>query len=264
MSEYSTKKKRSSENFRLLPVEITTDIMLRLPLKSLLTCTAVCKSWNSLFKSLFKTSDFIEDHLNATIQFYRQNDVHNLLIRKQVESYSLYRHNPSELGTSDQHIELPYPSKFKADLQSFHDRSWLRRMVGTCNGLVCLAGATEDITIIIWNPTVRKFVILPRPVDIFNYDENPRQTHHAFGHDPRNYKVLRIVSDRKEEPAVRVEVYSLARGSWRSLLAAAVPACFKPADESSYFINGASHWIQKTRKRVGKRRVCNHVVQYGN
>ena len=82
---------------------------------------------------------------------------------------------------------------------------------GTCNGLVCLAGATEDITIIIWNPTVRKFVILPRPVDIFNYDENPRQTHHALGHDQRNndYKVLRIVSDRKEEPAVRVEVYSL-------------------------------------------------------
>nr|XP_011465708.1 PREDICTED: F-box protein At4g22390-like [Fragaria vesca subsp. vesca] len=114
----------------------------------------------------------------------------------------------------------------------------------------------------IWNPTVRKFMILPRPVDIGRIKWRPRQTHHAFGHDSRNndYKVLRIVSGVIDGEPFRVEVlvYSLARGSWRTL-AVDVPACyyFEPAAAAgvSSFLNGASHWIQTLKNDVyGKQR----------
>ncbi|XP_004301299.1 PREDICTED: F-box/kelch-repeat protein At3g23880-like [Fragaria vesca subsp. vesca] len=244
----------------LLPLEITTDIMLRLPIKSIVTCASVCKSWNSLIKS----SAFTENHLHCTIQSYRRKDVHILLLRERKEIYSLYRNNPSALG-SDQYVELPYPSKFV--FPELHYLSEYHIVSGTCNWLVCLAFgydiSMQEYPIIIWNPTVRKFVLLPRPSFIWDsyFDQSggyhcrvkwPRQTH-AFGHDSRSndYKVLRIVSGLEEEPAVRVEVYSLARGSWRPL-DVAVPACFKPQCISS-FINGASHWIQ-TLDKVGKRR----------
>ncbi|KAH0981452.1 hypothetical protein GBA52_008629 [Prunus armeniaca] len=53
-----------------VPEEIIHDILLLLPIKSLLTCTAVCKSWRSLIQS----SAFIRYHLScATIQINSQN-----------------------------------------------------------------------------------------------------------------------------------------------------------------------------------------------
>ena len=192
-----------------LPVEITTDIMSRLPPKSIATCTSVCKSWNSLIKS----SAFVRHHLSRMIQSYRQNNVHILLIRERKEIYALYRNNYSALA-NDQYVELPYPPAYVDNKrQPFSFLGWRLSVAGTCNGVICLAAGVDlslDSSIIIWNPTVQKYVISPMPIITASFGSRKI---HAFGHDLRNndYKVLRILTDheRVAEP-FRAEIYSFS------------------------------------------------------
>ncbi|XP_068331656.1 F-box/kelch-repeat protein At3g23880-like [Pyrus communis] len=124
-------------------------------------------------------------------------------------------------------------------------------MVGTCNGLICLADNEDlrdkDAPTIIWNPSVRKYVILPSP----NIKKsNFKGTHtYFFGYDSltNDYKVLRIVTVRKS--LLGVKVYSLAKGCWTSLSAAAT-AVFPTylcswllSNSKDAFFNDAMHWI---------------------
>lgn len=65
-------------------------------------------------------------------------------------------------------------------------------MVGTCNGLVCLA---DDLmcyafNLVIWNPSVRKYVSLPNPLGGYNIGS------FGLGYDSvtNDYKVLRLAT----------------------------------------------------------------------
>ena len=116
-------------------------------------------------------------------------------------------------------------------------------MVGTCNGLLCLANNHDINRFFLLNPTVRKFVELPSPnVTIHNYFEPS----HGFGHDSKtnDYKVVRAVSLKLTEdgsvfqnpqPPV-VELYSLSTGQWKMLSA---PVCVVYGRQKQAFVNGA-------------------------
>ncbi|KAL6134047.1 hypothetical protein ACLB2K_066280 [Fragaria x ananassa] len=165
-------------------------------------------------------SAFMDTHLS------RQNDNTNLLLLKvgTRDCDLCLLHNP-ETGESNNLIQSTQTSRLEFDVH------------GTCNGLICLSSQSRlssqshdshlPYFAIIWIPSIRRFVFLPRP-RVVDY-ENVEQFH-AFGFDmPTNdYKVLRIMSyrDRSDVPPntpYEVEVYLLARGSWKSLSAAVVP-----------------------------------------
>ncbi|XP_034219151.1 F-box/kelch-repeat protein At3g06240-like [Prunus dulcis] len=117
------------------------------------------------------------------------------------------------------------------------------KVVETCNGLVCLH---HRLTTLIWNPCTRKFVILP-PGTVSASEYDPRS--YSFGYDSctDDNKVLRFVRERRVSCAV--EVWSLARGSWRNVVTPnfvdeMLPSTmFGPVIEPA-FVNGAMHWIQ--------------------
>lgn len=135
----------TATSIEALPEEIIYVIFVRLPIKSLLKCRAVCKSWSSIIS----TSTFIDTHLRLNCQ---NNDGDSQLLLLQAlrlrpsnsydwrEPFSLLRDNPS-LGEYTKLIN-PFLA-YNRRLPAFSENKLkiyphLITVVGTCNGLVCL------------------------------------------------------------------------------------------------------------------------------
>ncbi|CAL9016684.1 unnamed protein product [Prunus brigantina] len=69
---------------RSYPEEFIQQIVIRLPVKSMIKCTSICKTW----RSMIMNKDFISAH-STTVDFANQNDVHLLLLHRISGSSSL-------------------------------------------------------------------------------------------------------------------------------------------------------------------------------
>ncbi|KAL6182860.1 hypothetical protein ACLB2K_044272 [Fragaria x ananassa] len=218
----------------LVPEEIIHEILLWLPAKSLLRFSTVCKSWSSMINH----PSFIDTHLKRRNQHNLQNDILHLLTSKRKDrmSYSSCLIKDGEY----MYTNLMLPSLLVKGMG-------LLSLIGTCNGLLCFAYNREPNSpgappTIIFNPSIRKIVILPKPsiiCDPFTQYEQP----HSFGYDARtnDYKVLRLVL--KFQTPYAVEVYSLATNSWKRLSSAAIPA-YVWSKYGFLSVNNALYWIQ--------------------
>ncbi|KAI9109340.1 hypothetical protein K1719_019684 [Acacia pycnantha] len=240
-----------------LPPEIVLEILYRLPSKSLVKFTSVCKAWNSLITD----QTFIYDHLNRTIQasngnnslffhFFsqelREQRLH--LFMHTEDFYSLYSVNKQ---TNHFFLErLPFSHLFEQNRGAL--------FVSTCNGLVCLADCYSPLdyeTILIWNPMLRKYLVLPKPIKTCKKRERLEYSLcFGFGFDSRNndYKVVRLMNVSRTQDTPHVEVYSLVSCSWRSITVR-VPQ-FRLGNFMwcrTSFVNGAVHWIVSRRRSDG-------------
>ncbi|XP_059452353.1 F-box/kelch-repeat protein At3g23880-like [Corylus avellana] len=191
-----------------LPDEGVTDILQRLPVKSLLRFRCVSKSWNSLITS----PAFIDSHLNQSIP--NNTPPHPLLIVRSCVSYPNSKLNKEHYKlfpdneAFEQCAEVDFPVKSR--------RRHHFTLIGYVNGLMCLF---EHDRFILWNPSIRKVLNLPKPC--ITLKTHGRTTcHEAFGFDPRtnDYKVVRIAIPWRTTAIVKetlVEVYSVSTGSWR-------------------------------------------------
>jgi hypothetical protein len=140
-----------------LPGEIVTQILIRLPIKSIITSICVSKTW----KSIIQSPTFISTHLHHSTT--NNNHHHHLFFRLSLQDEELYTmHNDNDDDDFTEHTRFHFPFHFD-DLELLDA---LYRVVGTCNGLVCIF---DDLTtymneIFLWNPCVRKFVKLPYPI----------------------------------------------------------------------------------------------------
>ncbi|KAI9085145.1 hypothetical protein K1719_032856 [Acacia pycnantha] len=239
--------------FNHLPLEIVEEILHRLPVKSIVKCTSICKAWNSLIT----LQTFIYDHLNRTIQAPNHNSSLFFQCRKlispddprsvhQEETYSLYS---SINQQTDQFSVERFP------LSHLFEPNRYPLFVGACNGLVCSVDYSplKSATIIIWNPSLRKYIVLPKPITTHKKRSRHLCGHvdpnygilFGFGFDSRNndYKVVRLMNDRCTKDTLHIEVYSLASHIWRSI-SVTVPQFF--LDHSwlpSVLLNGSLHWL---------------------
>nr|WRO64601.1 MYB transcription factor protein [Rosa persica] len=237
-----------------LPEGIVEKIFLRLPVKCVIKCTAVSKSWRSLIKS----SNFIQKHLSRAVRSNHHKNELVFLLGSFVEKerrtvFSLHWDNP-EFGEYTR-LEDPFhfinPCNLPLESQTtlhFHD------VIGTCTGLICLADRDYQRKLI-WNPRIRKFVILPNPSVNFTHTTTGKgRAIHAFGYDSHSndYKVVRImciVGINWSLTPGEVEVYSLARDSWKRLNATAFPKDSRLSYGEEYaFVNGAVHWLAEHYK----------------
>ncbi|CAN6676487.1 unnamed protein product [Malus baccata var. baccata] len=246
----SENQRKKAMSINCFPEEIVAVILVRLPFKSVIKVRRVCKTWNSVIKSC----TFIDTYLRRSllIQSEHENNSdgrHHLLLRKKNGWYgnSYYSYYGNILSSPSGYAELIKPAIPDVIKRCFSHLS----MVGTCNGIICLAHdgllQDEDAPTIIWNPSVRKYVILPSP-NIKKNNFKDTQTY-FFGYDSltNDYKVLRIVTVRNS--LLGVEVYSLANGCWTSLSTTATavfPAylCsgFLRKSKDAFF-KGAMHWV---------------------
>ncbi|EOY12848.1 F-box and associated interaction domains-containing protein, putative isoform 1 [Theobroma cacao] len=223
-----------------LPQEVILEILRRLPVKSLVKCRSVCKAWNSLIKS----PSFISSHLQTALS--KPND-HLLLLRlfeNDKESYFLHFDNDD----FDEYKQLHFP--FKSNSPWF-------RLVGSCNGLVCLQDGffpLDSVELILWNPSIQKYITLPKP-GVTCLSGRAYNSTLGFGFDSRtnDYKLLNVVSmsvGEEAETLTEVYLFSLDGNSWKRVTAIS-PKYGIEGHEFSAFVNGAVHWLGYQRGKDG-------------
>ncbi|XP_050117639.1 F-box/kelch-repeat protein At3g23880-like [Malus sylvestris] len=200
--------------------------LFRSPIRNLTKRTSVCKAWR--LSPLFLVHRVSGQASSTLLHKAIVDDVTN-------EVYSLHYDN----RTFDEYSKVEFPVSHMGKLSNSH-----LRVVGTCNGLICLA---DDIfrygyNFFLWNPAIRKLLKLPVPGFTYRthggYDA---RIGFSFDDVTNDYKVVRIVTllDDDEKLAV-AEVYSLAIGSWTSL--GSLAQCQLRGAASQAFVNGALRW----------------------
>nr|XP_017256792.1 PREDICTED: F-box protein CPR30-like [Daucus carota subsp. sativus] len=205
--------------------DLLSQILDRLPVKTLLQCRCVCKPWCSLIDS----PRFVKLHLKRSAECNKNRSV-------VIRGFYAYLADFDSLEDNSTAVIIDEPL-----------RSVLRGtgLVGSCNGLLCLYQQKMDI--FIWNPAMRKCKQLPTaPADfVCPFSVDPFFLR-GFGYDAVNddYKVLRILHPDGREAGSKVIVYSLKSDSWKRLPDISYP--YQIVRDLGMFLGGALHWIAVT------------------
>ncbi|KAF3948343.1 hypothetical protein CMV_025645 [Castanea mollissima] len=137
-----------------VPDDIVEDILGRLPVKSLTRFRCVSKSCNSIITD----TTFINKHLKLNI-----NQSESLISTNTHSGYLLYTTKDKNSSPSSKQLctvvcdndrTLTQVSRF--EIPTFFEKY---SIVGSCNGLFCLASCEKELCHIIylWNPSIRMF-----------------------------------------------------------------------------------------------------------
>lgn len=217
-----------------LPIDILAEIFVRLPVESLVRFTSVCKTWFSLIKSPY----FITKHLNHS----KRNTEHLLLTAFRIEFRQRYLLGCSGDKFGNGFFELKSP---------FRRPFGRKKMVGSCNGLLCMAD--DSPCILVWNPLIMKSVTLPLPSIPHTFLRNRV---FGFGAHPttHEYMLVSIAYGNLDEEQGRfpskVELYTQGTGSWRCITSVGHPHHVPNCHSFQTFVNGAIHWIAFERTAV--------------
>ncbi|PWA83399.1 F-box associated interaction domain-containing protein [Artemisia annua] len=223
-------KKKSKKAILVLPVEIIIEILLKLPVISLLRCKSVCESWYSLISD----RHFIKRHYSLSST--NINCEHHRLITIPWEQ----RNNLNSFPLSDLMLDINNVLELDNPLQRTQPRDL--SIVGCCNGLICLfLNNDDDYNLFIYNPSTRIWNGLP-----FRRRKSRRGWHarYSFGYDESSddYKVVEMSSNFEAEFKTdsRVHIYSVKTGNWKRL-----GDCSHAIHSNGHgkFSNGALHWL---------------------
>ncbi|XP_056159160.1 F-box protein At3g07870-like [Syzygium oleosum] len=229
-----------------LPHDVAIEVLKRLPVKSLLRCRCVCRSW----RSNIDDPRFVALHLrHSALDASRWH----LVCRDWCDPVQ-------NLCSLLSHQSLALPSRSQTEIPFVTPPPDSYRIVGTCNGLICVTERSRDgygRTMYLWNPFTRKHKAVRRP----GPDMETGRMVLGFGFDARSidYKIVRILYSPEDcfSRFGRVEIYSLLTDSWRSLEGEA-PA-FR-LDNRAVFLNGNLHWFASYRNEGRYRSIVSFDV----
>ncbi|ONI01165.1 hypothetical protein PRUPE_6G125500 [Prunus persica] len=232
------------ENQRNLPTEIVSDILSRVPVKSLCRFRCVSKPWLSLITH----PDFVKLHYNRA--FEKEGILHQ---RRRVlidvpGSNSLFSFGIDEFLKRNDHGGDAEVEESDIDCVYCHEELDSGVMlVVPCNGLLFFTVSNLDLYLL--NPATRESKKLPGP-EGFGMDGC---SHHLFGfgfdHSADDYKV---VYGRCFDDGVDFGVYMLKTGSWR-VIEERYPYKRAVTDDSKgILVNGGFHWLSR---RIGDQSI---------
>ncbi|KAF3453052.1 hypothetical protein FNV43_RR03485 [Rhamnella rubrinervis] len=227
-----------------LPEEVVTEILLRLPLESLIRFKCVKRSWYALISD----PAFVAKHLrlhhcnnynkvsSSPSLFVRYLRVNSLLRREIVQEFSILNLvNDDDNGENGrvnsvvENFELPVIPGGKS-----------LRLVSQCDGIILLAHLEANIALL-WNPAIREFKVLQNSC----FPDGFVILGVGFGYDCRanDYKAVRIVSSVNPNDGnhSRAEVYTLGTDSWREIKLH-IKVGFIPGDRREVYCKGAYYW----------------------
>ncbi|KAL3508093.1 hypothetical protein ACH5RR_033475 [Cinchona calisaya] len=226
-----TRRRATISDFAGLPQELITQILLRLPAKSIGRFRCVSKPWNSLLSS----PNFIKSHLTLQSIHNPQN-----LIIISSSDHSLFTLNfnlKSSSNSSSRRREDGVSRKLK------NCRGKWNCLLGSCNGLVLVLDYKNCMFLM--NPTTLEIV----KVSYFSLalDLLASFSLSGFGYDSSSddYKFVKLECFDQPGGGKRtlVNVYSLKTKTWRrsenSLFDHISPRELCPG----VFLNGAIHWL---------------------
>lgn len=199
----------------LLPLEVIREILLRLPVKSLLRFKCVSKSWLSLISDpqfgvshydlaatpthriLMRSNDFYAQSIDSNAPFIDSGEGSLCLLRAV-------------------HLLLPPPSPPRIpDFFHFDDFRNQPHILGSCRGFILLYYERSD-DLILWNPSIGVHKQLPH----FQYDNITREFLYGFGYDPSkdDYLITIIPFSSSFSAEIETHVFSFKTASWNSVL----------------------------------------------
>ncbi|KAI8556886.1 hypothetical protein RHMOL_Rhmol05G0290900 [Rhododendron molle] len=204
-----------------LPIEITLEILSRLPVKSLLRFKSVCKNWNALIK----TPDFISKHLRT---HPTRGSSYLLVIARNHETQN-YAMSLVNDGFGNGPIDLDFP---------FLNGRYYLSIAGICNGLVCINLSYFGYPLVICNPSTRQLREIPNSAwnwldESYNGKLCVKRESFGFGFHPsaNDYKLIRIlfysiaiskhnirkVMKKHNKHNFRADLYSMSTDTWTEI-----------------------------------------------
>jgi len=217
-----------------LPFELITEILCRLPVKSLVKFKCVCKPWNSLISDCkFARKHFRMSTMNPNLILKSRNYSPDF-------SHTVYplRSIFTNVTTDGKQIKFP--------LHSLNFDYHIGGIVGSCDGILCLVSKDSENSssqTVLWNPSIRKYNTLPSL-------ETPQN--HAiefgFGYDrfADSYKVVavfRYKCDCFPDYKTQVKVHTLGTNSWRLIDDFPYGTSVFPLRSSGKFVSSKLNWL---------------------
>ncbi|XP_028774124.1 F-box/kelch-repeat protein At3g06240-like [Neltuma alba] len=233
-----------------LPEDLMTEIMARLPVKSLLRFKCVAKSWHALITD----PSFINKHLEQSYTISKNRCFKLMFQSNPYTPPSISMLSNREEPRLVQDFEFPFSEK---DL----NLRWIS-VCGQCDGIFCLrlylyrssrSNDDEQRRLILWNPATKEVKVIPAS----QHQSKIKGAFDAvfgFGFDPitKDYKIVGF-PNRPQEQSAAVEVYNLSTNSWRTIDVVAPSFEFY---SSSYmnrsYLNGAHHWLANDDYNIDK------------
>ncbi|KAG6646866.1 F-box/kelch-repeat protein At3g06240-like [Carya illinoinensis] len=211
-----------------LPETVVVEILLRLPVKSLLRFRYVSKRWRSL----------ISDPRFAKSHFRQASE----------RSQRLLISSRSEILSLDCNVPFRDSSTLREHVVPSLRRGRHVRIVGSCNGLVCVA-VHRHKGFHIWNPSTGDVRKLPDPT----FSLRGENYWHGFGYDPSTDDYKLLVASFLFLPRYQGsegKLFSLKRNSWKTILLGADAS--SQAYESTWILcNGSLHWQLELWEELG-------------
>ncbi|KAK2426917.1 F-box protein [Trifolium repens] len=264
--------------FANIPSHLVVQILLQLPIKSLLICKCVCKMWKTLISEPHFTKLHFERSPSSLM--IRTND------RRRV-SRTLYLLDSEpeifEIG-SNNHIKLAPIFKLPLrDAKSFREKIMnkpkrpLRAarlvlekndknsqmlnidfkpyydkfgVVNSCNGLLCLCCPFEGNPLVICNPVTGEFMRLPKAINTPNRLRLLEPVGFGFGFQPKTneYKVIQMWK------RMNLEINTLGTPSWRNVKVD--PQVSNSRLKYPTYLNGVIHWIRFEGRNRSRSILC--------
>ncbi|XP_059318825.1 F-box protein At3g07870-like [Lycium ferocissimum] len=230
--------------FYSLPQEIVLDISSRLPITSLVQFKFSCK----LFYNFLHDKELVNQHLSRALETDPCIIIHvDYPLRNQLCFLEFSNHGREVVRK----IRTPFPNP----VPEF-------KVVGSCNGLLCIYDSLFNDALYVYNPFTRDYKQLPRSIEF-----EVQKLVFGFGFDPvtKEYKVIKIINYAKiyyNDPGryIRfrvpffgksdVQVLSLDTSNrWRSV--GEVVYRFDPSSQG-IMLNGKMHWLTRFGKYNGR------------
>lgn len=215
-----------------LPVELTREILLRLPVRSVLRFKCVCKSWYSLISA----PQFGISHHDLAA-----SPSHRLLIKSKDFHFQTI---DIDARLFKQSIAVHFLCLPPPPLRPSDDFSYKYGLLGSCRGLVLLYYQGD---LILWNPTIGVHKRFPNfECDIAD------EFLHAFVYDTSttNYCLILIAMDESQSDERRAEILIF---SFKTALCVPVKSfsfpfkCMGDKFSAGVLFSGAVHWLVFTQ-----------------
>ncbi|XP_071725142.1 F-box protein CPR1-like [Rutidosis leptorrhynchoides] len=115
--------------------------------------------------------------------------------------------------------DLDYHNTFSILFKPYKDKNTTKPLA-ICNGVLCLTTVVESShDIILWNPTIKKMLTLPKPIFPPSYNSGYAcfLLGFAFNSLSNDYKVLKVLSFLDDTKPPQVEIFSLNKNSWKGI-----------------------------------------------